>query len=136
MRDHRGSDRRTPEAPMLPTFAWLGPEQLNGVMDAQREVLRQGEAIARLWQESMQDALSSGQTLSSELARCKTPQEATLACTDWLQGRYGRLASDSQEAWRLWLAMAQAATVNGFAGAGETAERKGRAARHEPREDD
>ena len=136
MREHRSNGRRTTEAAMLPTFAWLGPEQLNGIMDAQREVLRQGEAIARLWQESIQDTLSSGQTLSSQLACCKTPQEAALACTDWLQGRYGRLASDSQEAWRLWLAMAQAATVSGFAGAGETGERKGRAARHEPREED
>jgi len=136
MREHTSSERPTTEAELFPAFAWLGPEQLNGVMDAQREVLRQGEAIARLWQESMQDALSSGQTLSSELARCKTPQEATLACSGWLQRRYGRLASDSHEAWRLWLAMAQAATANGFAGAGETAERKGLAARHEPRGDD
>lgn len=136
MRENRDGDRRTPEAVVHQPFPWLDPEQFNGLMGAQRGVLKQGEAIARLWQESMQEALSSGQALSSELARCKTPQEATVACTDWLQRRYGRIASDSQEVWRLWLAMAQAATVNGFAGAGETAERKGRAARHDPREAD
>lgn len=119
----------------MQVFPWLGPEQCNSMMDAQRSVLEHGEAMARLWQESVQDTLSSGPVRSSGLARRKTPREATLACTEWLQGRYSRIASDGQEAWRLWLALAQVATFNSSAGAGKADERQGRG-RDEPREDD
>ncbi len=137
---HHTGQRTARESGMPQAFPLLGPEHFAGLLEAQRAVLKQGEAMARLWQDFVQDALTSNSALSSDLARSKTPQEAVAAYTDWLQGRYGRLTSDSQEAWRLWLSMAPAAALNGFADGKSSGkrggERNGRSARHDDDKDD